>query len=350
MKRGKITDSVGICLPDGNSMSQLEESNGYKYLGILESNSINENQMKKLIIHEYTKRLKQILKSKLNGGNIIKAINIRAVSVIRYSAVFIGWSKNNLEKLDRKSRKLLTMYGMLHPRGDVDRLYLPRQMGGRGLMSVEDCVQAEKKSMTEYAKNSEDILMKAVYREGILCGDEDSNAFKERKIDERMERWKEKPLHGKYLRETKNIMVEDSWNWLKKGYLKKETEGLITAAQEQALRTNVIKAKIEKRGVSAKCRMCDARDETVFHILCECSKLAQREYKYRHDNLARIVHWELCKLYGLNRENNWYDHTPEKSQNNDNVTILWDFNIQTDHVITHRRPDIVVINSSKIHA
>ncbi|XP_077975551.1 uncharacterized protein LOC144431372 [Styela clava] len=93
--------------------------------------------------------------------------------------------------------------------------------------------------------------------------------------------------------------------------------------------------------------MCDARDETVFHILCECSKLAQREYKYRHDNLARIVHWELCKLYGLNRENNWYDHTPEKSQNNDNVTILWDFNIQTDHVITHRRPDIVVINSSE---
>jgi len=40
----------------------------------------------------------------------------------------------NVDRSDRKTRKLITIYGMLHPRGDVDRLYLPREIGRRGLM------------------------------------------------------------------------------------------------------------------------------------------------------------------------------------------------------------------------
>ena len=36
----------------------------------------------------------------------------------------------------------------------------------------------------------------------------------------------------------------------------------------------------------------------------------------------------------------WYDHVPEKVEETDHVKILWDFNIQTDHVIEHRRPDV----------
>ena len=43
-----------------------------------------------------------------------------------------------------------------------------------------------------------------------------------------------------------------SCTWLKKGELKKESEGLLTAAQEQALRTNAIKAKIDKQGCQLK--------------------------------------------------------------------------------------------------
>ena len=78
------------------------------------------------------------------------------------------------------------------------------------------------------------------------------------------------------------------------GGLKKETEGLITAAQDQALRTNVIKAKIEHQSVSALCRMCGKSQETVEHIVCGCSKLAQKNYKKRHDTLAWVVHGELC--------------------------------------------------------
>ena len=59
------------------------------------------------------------------------------------------------------------------------------------------------------------------------------------------------------------------------------------AAQEQAIRTNSIKAKIDQSQQESKCRMCGKADETVNHLLSECSKMAQREYKRRHVGLER---------------------------------------------------------------
>ena len=53
---------------------------------------------------------------------------------------------------------------------------------------------------------------------------------------------------------------------------------MIMAAQDQALRTKSIKRVIDKQNVSAKCRMCGEGDETVSHIVSECTKLAQKQY------------------------------------------------------------------------
>ena len=90
------------------------------------------------------------------------------------------------------------------------------------------------------------------------------------------------------------------WLWLKKGYLKKETEGLIVAAQDQALRRKWIRRNIDKEKISAKCRLCSENDETIAHVLSECKQLAQNEYKKgRHDKIAAAIHWHLCKKYGF---------------------------------------------------
>ena len=90
---------------------------------------------------EYVRRLRKILKSKLNGGNLVRGVNTWAISLLRYSAAFVSWRKSELQAIDRKTRKLLTIYGALHPKSDVDRLYIPRKEGGRGLISIEDCVE-----------------------------------------------------------------------------------------------------------------------------------------------------------------------------------------------------------------
>ena len=89
--------------------------------------------------------------------------------------------------------------------------------------------------------------------------------------------------------------------------------------------------------------MCGERDESITHLIAECKKLAQKEYKQRHDNIVRIVHLELCQKFGLVGEVKWYNHKPASVVENDRVKILWGFNIQIDHVIQHRKPDTVVL-------
>ena len=58
--------------------------------------------------------MRKILKSKLNGGNIIKAINSWAVPVVRYTAGIMDWTQAELEDLDRKTRKLMSAHHALH--------------------------------------------------------------------------------------------------------------------------------------------------------------------------------------------------------------------------------------------
>ena len=63
-----------------------------------------------------------------------------------------------------------------------------------------------------------------------------------------------------------------------------ETESLIIAAQNQSTRTNLVKAKIDKSQKDTLCRLCEKADESIDHVVNGCSKLAQKEFKGRHDN------------------------------------------------------------------
>ena len=176
----------------------------------------------------------------------------------------------------------MTIYGMLHPSANADRLYLPRGRGGRGLISVEDCVRAEENGLVNYVQTcTNKPLLVSVKNEGLPMNEEAETPkqLKERKKSDRLEGWKNKPLHGQFPRQAHDVTGKVSWDWLNKSGLKNEIEGLITAAQDQALRTNAIKAGIEKQDLSPLCRMCRANDETTHHLVCECSKLAHIEYK-----------------------------------------------------------------------
>ena len=158
-------------------------------------------------------------------------------------------------------------------------------------MGVEDCVQLEEIGLWYYVQNSSERLLDAVKTEGVLGSGkfQSPKEARNRNYKERFESWKSKPLHGQIQRQTEDVRNKTSWNWMQKGDLKKETEMLITAAQDQALRTNAVKAHIEKQDISPLCNMCGVKEESVGHLIYECSKLAQYEYKYRHDNVARIV-------------------------------------------------------------
>ena len=88
------------------------------------------------------------------------AINTWAVAIFRYGAEIIQWKASEL--IDRKSRKTMTMYGGLHSKRDVDRLYVKREEGGRGLISVEHCIREEENSLEFYVANSKENLIRGV--------------------------------------------------------------------------------------------------------------------------------------------------------------------------------------------
>ena len=131
MKRRKVVQSEEIELLSGETIKSLEDEKGYKYVGVLQFDSVKCKEMKDIITKEYYRNSRKI--KSLNAGNSIKAINAIAVSVIRYRAGIVAWRINELEAIDRKTRQLLTMYRSLHPRTDVDRLYWKRINGGKGV-------------------------------------------------------------------------------------------------------------------------------------------------------------------------------------------------------------------------
>ena len=83
------------------------------------------------------------------------------------------------------------------------------------------------------------------------------------------------------------------------------------------------------------------------HVVSECGKLAQTEYKGRHDNVARYTHWQLCGKRGLERANSWYEQKSEGVVESEKFKILWDFAVYCDRKIDVRRPDIVFIDKKE---
>ena len=215
------------------------------------------------------------------------------------------------------------MYGALHAKSDVDRLYIPRKEGGRGLISIEDCVELAIRGLQVYVHGSEERLIQAA-RGDKIDGLEAVSVLKRSKKEKRLEDWEKKVPHGQYLRQSKEVRSDQCWVWLQNGDLKRETESLIVAAENQSIRTN--------QG-DFLCRVCRKVDESIDHIVSGGSKLAEKEYKRRHDNLGKIVHWNLARKCNFEAGDKLYEHEPESVLENEDYKILWDFSIQTDHVI-----------------
>ena len=221
-------------LPSGEKIQNVEEG-GYKYLGITEFDRIKESTMKESFRKEYLRRTKVIMKSKLNGKNKIKAMNTWAVSSIRYGAGIIKWTVAELDEMDRKTRKIMTINKEFHPKSDVDRLYVTRSKGGRGLIGCKSCVITEENSLSWYLMNHSEPLLIAVRESNTLPNCDKAMKpieFKKLKQKERISKWKDKKMHGQYLREVNDKNQNSTWRWLQKSDLKGCTEALICSAQE----------------------------------------------------------------------------------------------------------------------
>ncbi|XP_074608050.1 uncharacterized protein LOC141860765 [Acropora palmata] len=307
-----------------------------------------------------------ITKSELNAINRTEAINTLATPVVTYSFNIVDWKMEEIRKLDRKTRKLLTMERMHHPRADVDRMYLPRNKGGRGLIQLEIAYKTATIGLDAYlnatkndpllviakehekAKKKYSVASQAtVFRRElnlpeVLEAENEVPTVYARNVKQKAkhqaqvqlkQKWEDKSMHGQYPKRVneKDVDHQLTNQWLKSGGLKSETEGFIIAAQDQAIKTNYYRRNILNDGTDPMCGYaCGQYQETIDHIVAGCPELAKTEYLHRHDKAASYLHWNICKELNINVEEKWYEHEPQTVTERDNITILWDMLIQTD--------------------
>ena len=82
---------------------------------------------------------------------------------------------------------------------------------------------------------------------------------------------------------------------------------------------------------------------TINHIVSKCYKLAQKEWKTRHNSIGKMIFWQSYKRFDYITK--WYMHKPESVLENEMLKILLDMEIKMDHLISARRSDLVVINT-----
>ena len=295
---------------------------------------------------EYKRRIKLVFKSELNARNKIAAINTLAVPVILYSNGGIDWKLDEIQDLDRITRKQLCMDQMLAKKADVDRIYLPCQEGGRSLMNLEE-YKAIMIGLQMYITNKDDVQIQAVLRHqnckalhsvpkeaekylteagttDDMTNDHDKTAtwkakqlklkYKEDFNKMVRDKCKERAMHGKFSNylDKDHVDVELSFEWMKHTGLKGETEGLITAVQDQALNTRYYGKHIIKQGTMDRCRICHTQLETVELIISGCQTLAVDQYLNRHNQVAAQLHLDICRHYGIKVEAEcWYQHKPK---------------------------------------
>ena len=138
---------------------------------------------------------------------------------------------------------------------------------------------------------------------------------------------------------------DKTYRWLKAAGLKAETEGFTITAQDQSLPRRWYQHNILKKlDVDPKCRLCGYFNKTINHLVSGCPELAKTEYIQCHCKATARMHWKICKEFGTEVKEQWYEHEPMTVTRKDSITILWDMPIHTDRTIPANRPDIVLKN------
>lgn len=358
IEKGKIKPG-NYNISHNEQISSMEANEKYKYLGFHQSKSIDHKQIKIDLTAEFNDRLKSILKTELNARNIIKAINTFAIPALTYSFGVIKWSKTEITGIERSIRTSLTKYNLHHPKAAIERMSLPRYMGGRGLIDIQQLLDKQIHSLQIFFHNKSHS---SPLHKSILNTDnhltplnlknevpQTTTNINKIHLNRKVEIWAQKELHGRHLNDLNQPYVDKiaSNKWLSLGEIYAETEGFMIAIQDQVIHTKNYAKYIIKdcNTTDDKCRRCFQAPETIQHIISGCKLLANTEYLNRHNQVAKIIHQKLAHQHKLiNTYAPYYKYSPETILENATHKLYYDLTIQTDKTIVNNRPDITLID------
>ena len=316
---------------------------------------INHTEVKNCLTAKFEERLKTILKTGLNGGNKIKAINTWAIPMLTYSFGVIKWSQTDILKLETLVRTSLTRFQSHHPQSAVERIMLPREYGGRGVLNIARLHSTQKSNLRQYFLNSTSPLLRVIraaddnFTPLQLSATELSTSEATPTDEDMIRSWKAKPIHGAHPHEVEADFIDRPASnlWLKKGKLYAETEGFMIAIQDRVVPTRGLRRAIYRENIEDRCRRCGLLGETIDHIIYGCSCLAANDYIMRHNNVAKIIHQQLAKTYGLIAEEVLYfKYQTHPVLENSAAKLFWDRSITTDVTVPATKPDIILFNKS----
>ena len=179
------------------------------------------------------------------------------------------------------------MHKSLHSRDDADRQYVSRKEGGRRQASIEDSVDISMQWLEDYIEKRGGRLITATRNKTNDTRNENNQKTKVAR----------KPTLRTFYATNQRHLIRENVDVSKKRNLKREAISLLIAVQKNTIRTNHIKARLDKTQQNSRCSLCCKRDDTIKHIMSECSKFTQREYKTKHDCVGKVIHWELYKNF-----------------------------------------------------
>ena len=156
-----------------------------------------------------------------------------------------------------------------------------------------------------YIHGSEERLIQTA-RGDKINGLEAASDLERSKKEKRLEDWEEKVLHGQYLRQTKEVRSDQCWTWLQNEDLNRETESLKESAQNQSIRTNLVKAKIDKSQGDSLYTVCRKVDEIIDHIVSTHKNIFACLFSI-HNTISLSRHEQVC-LSGLRFQRYFFHH------------------------------------------
>lgn len=376
IKHGKPTTPLCEYLPtQSGAIDHLQPENDYQYLGIAESAHFNNAKMKDKTKCEFSRRLKLICQTQLSAIHMVKAINTYVVPIVLYTLPAVDWNKADIAVLDRMTRKELRMQGAHHPKASAIRVHLPRDIGGRGVLSISHLQQRTIVRLARYLQQHQQIpQLEAVRRHHEALPPSKSIMKRANEILVELDipslqaatkevtkaavhkrdlaRLRQMPLHGQYWTrlEQSDLDVKLSMQWMRSPSLRPTTESNVIAIQDQVLQTRNYRAYVIKDlpTSSDMCRVCSEPGETLDHVIGSCSALARTAYIRRHDSVVKLVHWALSRRLRLPCGETPHTHQLQHVAENDEHKLLWEVPIPTDIRLRSNRPDLVIRSGKKV--
>ena len=143
--KGKMVKAEGMDILS-EKMKALDPAEGdmYKFLGLEQSEGIQRTSVMVKINKEMQERLTKILELELSDKHMINAINSRVIPVATYAMNVIHYNKTDLSELNMLIKRELRNKHMHGRQASNERLYLKRELGGRGLIDLEEAYEKTK--------------------------------------------------------------------------------------------------------------------------------------------------------------------------------------------------------------